>query len=136
MDWARRSTTLALTHVMPKLLRCQTCRLSWFPQGGPATVCPACGGSHFGGALQLFHVGILLIAVAVGGWAWPYIGQIPGVERIPLGAPAAEPSKKPAVAKVEDHRVLTQRRVGQVHVPSKKAKKRQKAKTRSKYVQR
>jgi hypothetical protein len=81
---------------------------------------------------------MLLIALAVGGWAWPYIGQIPGVERIPLplGAPAAEQPKKPAVAKVEDHRVLTQRRVGQVHVPSKKAKKRQKAKTRSKYVQR
>src|SRR5439155_25872694 len=34
---------------MPRLLRCQTCRLSWFPQGGPATACPACGGSHIGG---------------------------------------------------------------------------------------
>ncbi|SRR6266478_547076 len=121
---------------MPKLLRCQTCRLSWFPQRGPATACPACGGSHFGGALQLFHVGILLIALAVGGWAWPYIGQIPGVERIPFGAPAPETPKKPAVAKQEDHRVLKERRVGQVHVPPKKVKKRQKAKTRSKYVQR
>jgi len=84
----------------------------------------------------LFHVGILLIALAVGGWAWPYIGQIPGVERIPFGAPAPETPKKPAVAKQEDHRVLKERRVGQVHVPPKKVKKRQKAKTRSKYVQR
>jgi hypothetical protein len=120
---------------MSKLLRCQTCRLSWFPQGGPATACPACGGSHIGGALQLFHVGMMLIALAVAGWAWPYVGQIPGADRIlPVGAPAGE---KPAVVRQEDHRVpVKDRRVGQVHVHSKKVKKRQKAKTRSKYVQR
>jgi len=120
---------------MPKLLRCQTCRLSWFPQGGPAAACPACGGAHFGGAFQLFHLGMLLIAIAVGGWAWPYVGQIPGAERIlPVGSPTGE---KPAVAKQDDRRVpMKDRRVGQVHVPSKKVKKRQKAKTRSKYVQR
>jgi hypothetical protein len=77
---------------------------------------------------------MMLIALAVAGWAWPYIGQIPGVDRIPLGAPATE---KPAVARQEEHRVpVKDRRVGQVHVPWKKLKKRQKAKTRSKYVQR
>jgi hypothetical protein len=77
---------------------------------------------------------MMLIALAVAGWAWPYIGEMPGMERIRAGAPAGE---KPAVIKQEDRRVpVKDRRLGQVHVHSKKIKKRQKAKTRSKYVQR
>ncbi|HEY4884920.1 MAG TPA: hypothetical protein VII08_14895 [Myxococcales bacterium] len=62
---------------MPKkrLLRCRACRLKWFPQGDAGAPCPACGSSEVGTALQLFHVGIALIALALIGWAAPLIGQ-------------------------------------------------------------
>ena len=62
---------------MPKkrLLQCRACRLKWFPQGDASAPCPACGSSDVGGALQLFHLGIALIALALTGWAAPLIGQ-------------------------------------------------------------
>src|SRR6267143_2159825 len=62
---------------MPKkrLLRCRACRLKWFPQGDANAPCPACGSSDVGGALQLFHLGIALIALALIGWVAPLIGQ-------------------------------------------------------------
>src|SRR5712664_3106187 len=70
---------------MPKkrLLRCRACRLKWFPQGDAGAPCPACGSSDVGTALQLFHVGIALIALALIGWVAPLIGQrYPGVPLI------------------------------------------------------
>jgi hypothetical protein len=144
---------------MPKLLRCRACRLTWFPQGGSAAACPACGGNEVGGTLELFHVGILLIALALGGWAWPLIGQGLGLDPSATAAPAATNAKKPApeaqrapaqaqpllvrrgekatISKKEDRRILVKdRRSKQVHVSSKKSKRRQKAKTRSQHVQR
>jgi hypothetical protein len=62
---------------MPKkrLLRCRACRLKWFPQGDAGAPCPACGSSEVGTALQLFHVGVALIALALIGWVAPLIGQ-------------------------------------------------------------
>ena len=70
---------------MPKkrLLRCRACRLKWFPQGDAGAPCPACGSSEVGTALQLFHVGIALIALALIGWMAPLIAQrYPGVPLI------------------------------------------------------
>jgi hypothetical protein len=70
---------------MPKkrLLRCRACRLKWFPQGDAGAPCPACGSSDVGTALQLFHLGIALIALALIGWVAPLIGQrYPGVPLI------------------------------------------------------
>jgi len=78
---------------MPKkrLLRCRACRLKWFPQGDAGAPCPACGSSEVGAALQLFHVGIALIALALIGWMAPLIGQrypdAPLIGQRHLGAP-------------------------------------------------
>src|ERR1700694_4667702 len=70
---------------MPKkrFLRCRACRLKWFPQGDAGAPCPACGSSEVGTALQLFHVGIALIALALIGWMASLIAQRdPGVPLI------------------------------------------------------
>ena len=119
---------------MNRLVRCQTCRLTWFPQGGTAAACPACAGQDVRGALELFHIGVALIALGLMGWAWPLMGKSSILEIPKAAAPVAE---KVAVQRQEERRVVVKdRRVAPVHVNSKKTKKRQKAKTRSKYVQR
>ncbi len=53
---------------MKSLLRCHACRLTWFPQADAGAACPACGGTQFGGTLELFHAGLVLIAVGLIGW--------------------------------------------------------------------
>jgi hypothetical protein len=57
-----------------KLLRCRACRLKWFPTEGTAAACPACASDQLGGTLELFHVGILLMAIAPVGWMVPSLG--------------------------------------------------------------
>jgi hypothetical protein len=53
---------------MRSLLRCHGCRLTWFPQGGATSACPACGGTKLGGTLELFHFGVALISLGLTGW--------------------------------------------------------------------
>src|SRR5467141_211357 len=83
---------------MPKkrLLRCRACRLKWFPQGDANAPCPACGSSDVGGALQLFHLGIALIALALIGWVAPLIGGRSVAERpVAILGPVVEAKKPP-----------------------------------------
>jgi hypothetical protein len=78
-----------------RLLRCRACRLKWFPKEGPAEACPACGGKEFGGTLELFHLGIALIALAPIGWMRPLLDERPaGDARVAASSSVAE--KKPA----------------------------------------
>jgi len=116
------------------LLRCRACRLTWFPQGGAGAACPACGGTKLGGTLELFHVGIALIALGLGGW---FMRQGSLGERAAAAIPALIQTKEPAADKQEDRRVAVKdKRSSQVHVSTNKVKKRQKAKKRSQHVQR
>jgi len=116
------------------LVRCQTCRLTWFPQGGAAAACPACAGQDVRGALELFHIGVALIVLGLMGYAWPLVARSSLIE---IPKPAAPVADKVSVARQEERRVAVKdRHVAPVHVNSRKTKKRQKAKTRSKYVQR
>lgn len=50
------------------LQQCRACRLTWFPQAGAGTACPACGGTKVGGTPELFHAGIALVALGLVGW--------------------------------------------------------------------
>ena len=65
VDGASSRTSVARTTSMltKSLLQCRACRLTWFPTGGAGAACPACGGTRVGGTLELFHVGIALIAL-------------------------------------------------------------------------
>jgi hypothetical protein len=145
------------------LLQCRACRLTWFPDGGAAAACPACGGTKIGGTLELFHIGIAFILLGAIGWwlrhgpfseapapAMPAVVQAKeltaNVERGPSqGQPVTlRRGEEVTVVKREERRVLVKdRRGNQVYVSSKKikpakVKRRQKkvAKTRSKHVQR
>ena len=124
--------------MLTSLLKCRACRLSWFPRGETAAACPACGGTKLGGTLEPFHIGMALILLALAGWAAPLVLG----DRAALTLPAILQSK-PAVAEAE----RAPPRAGEVQVPaakvvrstkfkSVKSKKRQKAKKRSKHVQR
>jgi len=148
--------------MLTSLSKCRACRLSWFPQGGTAAACPACGGNQVGGTLELFHVGILLILLAVAGWVAPMafgesVNLFPERAASPVAVPAVVQSKETAnvekgpdrgetvtlrrgeevtIVKQERKRVLVKdRRGNQVYVSKKKLKKR-KAKKRSEHVQR
>ena len=165
VDGASSRTSVARTTSMltKSLLQCRACRLTWFPDGGAGAACPACGGTRIGGTLELFHVGIALIALGGIGWwlrhgpfsdstgaAVPAVIQAKevtaNVERGPSqGQPVTlRRGEGVTVVKREDRRVLVRdRRGNQVYVSSKKiktakVKRRQKkvAKTRSKHVQR
>ncbi|HWE22421.1 MAG TPA: hypothetical protein VG496_00650 [Myxococcales bacterium] len=113
------------------LKQCHGCRLTWFPQGrNPA--CPACGGTRLGGTFELFHAGLLLIALGSIGWVFRHG---PLSER----TSAAEPVAVHATSVAENNE-----RRADAHVPAKKTKpdkvnvkrRQKKAKTRSKHVQR
>ena len=124
--------------MLTSLRKCRECRLSWFPRGEAAAACPACGGTRLGGTLEPFHSGMALILLALAGWAAPLaLG-----DRAALTLPAILQSK-PAVAEAE----RAPPREGEVQVPptkvvrstkvkSTRSKRRQKAKKRSKHVQR
>ena len=150
--------------MLTSLLKCRACRLSWFPRGEAAAACPACGGTELGGTLELFHLGVLLILVAVAGWVAPMVlgdGAALFQERAasPVPVPAVIQSKEltanvekgpdrgetvtlrrgeeVTIVKQERKRVLVKdRRGNQVYVSKKKLKKRHKAKKRSEHVQR
>jgi hypothetical protein len=118
------------------LLRCRACRLTWFPKGGTGAACPACGGAKVGGTLELFHVGIALIAAGLIGWMGPMI-----LGENPLPAIPAIMQSKELTAEVEKGSAVKERRGDQVYVPSKKIKphkikRAKKAKKRSQHVQR
>jgi hypothetical protein len=125
------------------LWKCRACRLSWFPAGGAATACPACGGTELGGTLELFHVGIALIALAGLGWLAPsFLGDHPlpafaSIIESPARTEAAPPRHADEVTTVKQeqrHVTVKDRRTSKL--TSKKVKKRQKAKKRSQHVQR
>jgi hypothetical protein len=115
------------------LLRCRGCRLSWFPNGGTAAACPACGGEKVGGTLELFHVGVLLILLGLAGWVGPLV--------LGEGAGAAVPAileGKQLTAVAERSPSVKERRPDQVSVPSRKikshkVKRAKKAKKRSQH---
>jgi hypothetical protein len=145
VDSASIRTTLAPTTSMAKkLLRCRACRLTWFSERKAAAACPACGGKEVGATLELFHIGMVLIALAAIGWMRPLIAQVALGEGILPAAAALINAKKltvdveRGVLKREDRRALVKdRRGNQVYVSSDELKRRQKAKkTRSKHVQR
>jgi hypothetical protein len=120
------------------LLRCRACRLTWFPRGESGAACPACGGAQVGGTLELFHVGIALIAAALVGWMGPMILGEHALPAIPI--PAILQSKE-LTANVEKFPAVKERRGDQVYVPTKKVKshkvkRAKKAKKRSQHVQR
>ena len=77
---------------MKSLLRCHACRLTWFPQGDAGAACPACGGTQFGGTLELFHAGLVLIAVGLIGWFLRHgpLGDLRPAPAVPVQS-SAEP---------------------------------------------
>jgi hypothetical protein len=130
------------------LKQCHGCRLTWFPQAGGAAACPACGGTRVGGTLEVFHAGIVLIALGLIGWFLrhdPLSLQLPS----PL-APATAVAQAPAHverAQSVPPPVVKERQSKPVYVSSKKLKpskvkaskvkrRPKKANTRSKHVQR
>jgi hypothetical protein len=124
--------------MLTSLLRCRACRLTWFPRGESGAACPACGGAQVGGTLELFHVGIVLIAAALVGWMGPMILGEHALPSIPI--PAILQSKE-LTANVEKVPAVKERRGDQVYVPTKKVKshkvkRAKKAKKRSQHVQR
>jgi hypothetical protein len=135
--------------LMRSLQQCRACRLTWFPQARAAAACPACGGTKVGGTLELFHAGVALILLGAAGW---FMHHGPLIERIAARAPAILQAKtltasatKPMTASSERVAApaVKERRSAQVYVSSRKikpskpkVKRRQKAKTRSKHVQR
>ena len=124
--------------MLTSLLRCRACRLTWFPRGESGAACPACGGAQVGGTLELFHVGIALIAAALVGWMGPMILGEHALPAIPI--PAILQSKE-LTANVEKFPAVKERRGDQVYVPTKKVKshkvkRAKKAKKRSQHVQR
>jgi len=99
--------------------------------------CPACGGAQFGGTLELFHVGIVLILLGVAGWVGPLLL---GERSLATFVPAVMQSKE-LTAQVEKSPSVKDRRADQGNVPSKKikshrVKRPKKAKKRSQHVQR
>jgi hypothetical protein len=136
--------------LMRSLLQCRACRLTWFPQGGAAAACPACGGTKVGGTLELFHAGVALIVFGLIGWFLRH-GAIAGLPGMTL--PTVAETKQPAVTVERSNLVSAPPKKSQVYVPARKnqvyvsskkikptkvkVKRRQKkAKTRSKHVQR
>jgi hypothetical protein len=130
------------------LQQCRACRLTWFPQGGAAAGCPACGGTDVGGTLELFHAGLALIFLGLVGWFFRH-GPINGPALI--AAPPAVQTRPVAAAVERGGQVYPPAKKSQVYVParknqvyvsskkikSSKLKRRpKKAKTRSKHVQR
>lgn len=79
MEPAGIRTSLHRVHFMMKnkLLRCRSCQLKWIPRGETTGECPACGGKDVGGTLEIFHVGILLVVLAVIAWVVPSMGPPP-----------------------------------------------------------
>lgn len=126
--------------MLTSLLRCRACRLSWFPKGGAAAACPACGGTKLGGTLEPFHVGMALIALAVAGWTAPLILGDRVAVTLPALVQLKEQFKEPAQVERAPSRGseahLSSTKVKSTTVKSNKVKKRQKAKKRSKHVQR
>ncbi len=128
--------------MLKSLSRCRACRLKWFPQRGAGAACPACGATQVGGTLELFHVGVALIALALISW----MGRRALADHPLATIPAVIQAKElTADVKREDRRVpVKDRRGNQVYVPSNKVKsdkvkstkvkRRQKAKKRSQHV--
>ena len=102
------------------LAQCHACRLTWFRQG--AAGCPACGGTRIGGTLQLFHAGLVLIALGLIGW---FFRHGPLSEHAAAAAPAVVQTKQPSPSAD-----------GGAQVVSSTKFKSNKVKTRSKHVQR
>ena|SRR5438105_202010 len=128
------------------LLQCRACRLTWFPQGGAGAGCPACGGTKFGGTLELFHAGIALILLGLIGLFLRHgplgdnpAAPVPAIAQTKVAAVGAERAPAPAPA-------VKERRTRQVYVSSLKTKstkvkaskfkRPKKATKRSKHVQR
>jgi hypothetical protein len=70
-------------HFKGKLLRCMRCRLKWFPEGGSARNCPACGHTQVRRTIEAFHLGAILLLVAAGSWLMPSMkeGDLPAQPR-------------------------------------------------------
>jgi hypothetical protein len=129
------------------LQQCHACRLTWFPQSGAGAGCPACGGTKIGGTLELFHAGVVLIAIGLIGW---FVRHGPLAERLPFPLPAIVQTKEaparveraPApVAVVKDRPgkplYVSSKKIKPSKVKASKPKRRpKKAKTGSKHVQR
>ena len=133
VDGASSRTSVAGTTPMftKTLAQCHACRLTWFPQGGAAG-CPACGGTTIGGTLELFHVGLALIAIGLVGWAFRHgplsesaAAASPAVVQTTQLTPSVEAGSRTNVSstKIKSNKMKVKRR-------------QKKAKTRSKHVQR
>ena len=133
VDVASSRTSVAETNSMftKSLRQCHACRLTWFPQGGAAS-CPACGGTKIGGTLELFHLGLALIALGLIGWLFRH-------------GPLSETTAAFAPLAIQTaHTTPTVDGDSKANVPAKKVKsnklnvkrRQKKAKTRSKHVQR
>jgi len=79
------------------LQQCRGCRLTWFPQAGAGSACPACGGTKVGGTPELFHAGIALVALGLIGW---FLRHGPLSER-PAALSAAVVASTPLPGKAE-----------------------------------
>jgi hypothetical protein len=112
------------------LRQCHACRLTWFPQGGAAG-CPACGGTKIGGTLQLFHAGLVLIALGLIGW---FFRQGPLSERAAAAMPAMIQTKPLSPSVDGGTQVASSKKFKSNKMKVKRRQK--KAKTRSKHVQR
>ena len=86
---------------MKSLLRCHACRLTWFPQADAGAACPACGGTQFGGTLELFHAGLVLIAVGLIGWFLRHgpLGDLhpPPAVPVPVQSSRGTEGERPAI---------------------------------------
>jgi hypothetical protein len=135
------------------LRQCRACRLTWFPQAGAGTACPACGGTRVGGTPELFHAGIGLVALGLMGLFLRHgpLGEHPAalsaavVESAPL-AGKAEPANrlyvsstntklKPAKVKTAAMKRTTVSKASKVKA-SKLKRRPKKPKARSHHVQR
>jgi hypothetical protein len=112
------------------LAQCHGCRLTWFPQGGAAG-CPACGGTRIGGTFQLFHAGLVLIALGLVGW---FFRHGPLSERAAAATPAIVQTRQPTPTADGAPQVVSATKLKPNKVKVKRRQK--KAKTRSKHVQR
>src|SRR5438132_12179215 len=94
VDGASSRTSVARTTSMltKSLLQCRACRLTWFPTGGAGAACPACGGRRVGGRLELFQVGIGLMALGGIGWG---LAHGPFSEGRGVGGPGVFRGKDP-----------------------------------------
>jgi hypothetical protein len=129
--------------LIKSLQKCRACRLTWFPQAGVGAACPACGGTKVGGTPELFHAGMILVALGLIGW---FLRQGPISEHPAAPVPAvvqstslvgkAEPGNRVYVSstKFKPAKVKPSK-VSKVKV-SKVKRRPKKAKTRSYHVQR